>query len=191
MNHFYKDIQGWSAFIPWYKEAVSRAPTNRESIFVEIGCWKGRSAAYMGVEIANSGKPITFYTIDTFQGSDEPAHKVDPIIKKGKLYEHATKNLRPVDEFVQIIMADSVRISSEFEDDSVDFLLIDGDHTHKGVTKDLQAWYPKIKTGGIIAGDDWRWNSVRSAVEEFFPNSEIETDFGPEKNKCWRVRKPR
>jgi predicted O-methyltransferase YrrM len=195
MDHFYKWVQGWSAFLPWYKEAVEKAPTDKPSLFVEIGCWKGKSAAYMGVEIANSNKPISFVTIDTFQGSDEEAHRNDPIIKEGRLEEHARKNLLPVTAWVQIVRSPSVDAAANFADGSVDFILIDGDHTYEGVLADLRAWYPKVKSGGVIAGDDWRWKSVRKAVEEFFWEGEIEpkpaiiTEFGPEHDKCWRVKK--
>ena len=55
MEHFYQRIQGWFDFQNIYSNAVSTAPTEGAH-FVEIGSWKGTSAAYMAVEIANSRK---------------------------------------------------------------------------------------------------------------------------------------
>lgn len=34
--------------------------------------------------------------------------------------------------------------------------------------KDLNAWVPKIKKGGIVCGDDIGWPGVKKAVDEFF-----------------------
>lgn len=36
-----------------------------------------------------------------------------------------------------------------------DFVYIDGDHSYRSVTADLEAWWPLVKPGGIIAGHDW------------------------------------
>lgn len=37
----------------------------------------------------------------------------------------------------------------------LDFVFLDADHNYDGVTADLQAWWPLVKPGGIIAGHDW------------------------------------
>lgn len=41
------------------------------------------------------------------------------------------------------------------EDNSFDFGYIDARHDFKSVYEDLEAWYPKIKTGGIMSGHDY------------------------------------
>ena len=64
MKHFYENIEGWAAFRGLYRVAVADAPSDRQSLFVEVGSWLGRSAAYMAVEIINSGKPIDFSCVD-------------------------------------------------------------------------------------------------------------------------------
>jgi hypothetical protein len=192
MKHFYASIQGWSSFLPWYKEAVAQAPGHRESVFVEIGTWKGRSAAYMGVEIINSMKPISFFTCDTFQGSDEPKHQMDPAIRFGMLEQMARQNLKPLTEknIVTIAATDSVSFSSAFKDGEVDFVFVDGDHTYEGCTADLQAWWPKLRDGGTMAGDDFTWRGVKSAVTDFFYNYHgLHTAFGAKGDKCWRIHK--
>jgi len=66
MTHYYKNIQGWFEQTAVYKMAVDKYNDAR---FVEVGCWKGRSTTYMGVEIINSGKNITLDCVDTFEGS--------------------------------------------------------------------------------------------------------------------------
>jgi len=58
-------------------------------------------------------------------------------------------------------------------DGSLDFVFIDADHTEAGCGADIDAWYPKIRRGGLISGHDYNWPSVRRAVEARF-GSEIE-----------------
>lgn len=72
MNHIYQESQfgePWFTYPALYSEMVQKFPSG--SKFVEVGCWKGKSTAYMAVEIVNSTKDIEFYCIDTWEGSIE------------------------------------------------------------------------------------------------------------------------
>jgi predicted O-methyltransferase YrrM len=54
-----------------------------------------------------------------------------------------------------------------FENESLDYIFIDGDHSYEGALSDCELFFPKIKNGGIFAGHDWSLNGVRQAVIEF------------------------
>lgn len=64
----------------------------------------------------------------------------------------------------------SIEASKLFEDESLDFVFIDGAHDYESVKQDLEHWYPKIKTGGWLGGDDLHLSGVREATDEFFQN---------------------
>lgn len=177
MEHFYKGIQGWFTYQKLYREMVAAAPADRPSVFVEIGSWNGQSAAFMGVEIINSGKPIFFHCVDTFKGSDEEEHKADAAVKSGSLEEMFRANLMPVsgymgESFVVHPMT-SVEAAGIFTPKVIDFLFLDASHDYQSVRDDIHAWRPKIKPGGVMAGHDW-WNKgVRHAVEHSFTNEMV------------------
>lgn len=63
----------------------------------------------------------------------------------------------------------SVEMSKKVKDNSLDFAYIDSDHSYEGVKADLEAWFPKVKTGGVIAGHDVlnQAYGVEQAVMEF------------------------
>lgn len=42
-----------------------------------------------------------------------------------------------------------------FQDESLDFVYIDAGHDKQSVLRDLEAWYPKIRSGGLFIGDDY------------------------------------
>ena len=70
MNHIYQEEQfgqNWFTYPRLYTEMVTKFPSG--SKFVEVGSWKGKSSAYMAVEIANSRKDINFYCVDHWLGS--------------------------------------------------------------------------------------------------------------------------
>lgn len=60
--------------------------------------------------------------------------------------------------------------AGEFEDNSLDFVYIDGDHTYESVKKDIQLWAPKVRKNSYIGGDDYKWSGVARAVSELLPN---------------------
>lgn len=57
-----------------------------------------------------------------------------------------------------------------FEDQSLDFIYVDGyAHTGEEDGKTIFDWYPKLKVGGVMAGDDYHddWPLVKIAVNNF------------------------
>lgn len=170
MEHFYEKIQGWFQCQPLYKRMVEEAKDG--AVFVEVGVWKGRSAAYMGVEILNSKKKIDFYAVDHFQGS--PEHQESPYVKGQTLKEVCYQNLAPVMNVIKMLPVPSLTAAALFEDNSIDFVYIDGAHEEEPLTADITAWFPKVKAGGIIAGDDYGIGDhpdVKTVVDRIFPTA--------------------
>lgn len=42
-----------------------------------------------------------------------------------------------------------------FDDNSLDFVYIDGDHSFYEATHDIEKWSKKVRPGGIVSGDDY------------------------------------
>jgi predicted O-methyltransferase YrrM len=67
----------------------------------------------------------------------------------------AINRLRPFSDRNTIIHGASLDVVKTFDDHSVDVVYIDGDHRYEAVKQDMAAWYPKVRSGGILAGDDY------------------------------------
>lgn len=50
----------------------------------------------------------------------------------------------------------SYNYCNNFDNESIDFLFIDGDHTYSAVKKDYEDYFPKVKTNGYIFFHDSR-----------------------------------
>ena len=90
----YQKIDGWfgdrdARFCTYQVQRVS-GPAR----FVEIGSWKGRSSYCMADEIRRSGKPIEFWCVDTWEGSEE--HRGVESLAAGTLYDEFLANVAPV-----------------------------------------------------------------------------------------------
>lgn len=59
-----------------------------------------------------------------------------------------------------------------FPDKMLDFVFIDADHSYEGVSADIRAWRPKIRSGGMLIGHDVDWPSVRRAAAKLCPGYE-------------------
>ncbi len=181
MEHFYKNIQGWFNCEPLYRRMVQEAQDGAR--FVEIGVWKGKSAAFMAVEIANSKKKIDLFLVDHFKGSVE--HQDDPDVKHDTIEAICKENLQPVSSMIKYIVMSSVAAASTFQDESLDFVYVDGSHEYQDLKDDIHAWMPKLKKGGVMAGDDYGVGvhpDVKRAVDELFP-------FAQKEGFVWIVRK--
>ena len=55
-----------------------------------------------------------------------------------------------------------------FDDLSLDFVYVDGEHSYEAVSKDISDWWPKISPGGVLAGHDYNDDNPGSirAVDE-------------------------
>ncbi len=170
----YLDIPGWFDYERLYDREAARLPAF--AVACEVGCWAGRSLAYLAGLVKKSGKTVNLWGVDHGFGTDSERERV---LHAGLLAEcggntvgRLASNLRACGlEGVAVPMAaKSVRAAVLFPDASVDFVFLDAAHDYQSVTADLRAWWPKIKPGGVLAGHDYVpvWGGVVEAVDEFF-----------------------
>ena len=169
MEHFYQNIPGWFSYDYMYKDAVERAEDG--ALFVEIGSYKGQSAAYMCVEIINSGKKINFECIDPMELMGHYLTIPDNE-KEGYSVEEFHKRLATVKDYYTLRQMTSDEAASLYKDESIDFLLIDGDHSYEAVKNDILNYLPKMKKGGVIVGDDAWSEDVQRAVNDALAGTE-------------------
>lgn len=76
-------------------------------------------------------------------------------------------------EVSKIYRMTSAKALSLFEDESIDFLHIDGNHSENGFFFDVFQYYPKVKNNGFVLLNDANWVSARKAVIYLLENCEL------------------
>lgn len=113
----------------------------------EIGVMKGKFSAHLCA--ANPG--LRLYCVDPWLAyPDIPDQSL-----LDRYYQEALARLAQYDcVFVRKFSLDAV---DDFEPESLDFVYIDGNHTFEYVVNDVIAWSKVVRSGGIVAGHDYRW----------------------------------
>jgi predicted O-methyltransferase YrrM len=182
IDHYYHLLEGWFNMEKQYLELLDATPEG--GTFVELGCYKGKSTSFIGVEIHKRKKDINFFAIDSFQGATNStdANEIKAYEGISEIKESYTYNVAPIGNKIKTIVSLTDEAAQYFEDGSVDVVFVDGGHSYEVVKADILAWLPKVKKGGIISGHDFNaWQGVNKAVTEIFGTPhKVEND-------CWFI----
>lgn len=152
MKKNYQEIDGWCGeeITSLYDRAVKEASDN--SIFVELGSYKGKSTCYMIDTIKNSGKKINFFVVDNFSTLGDVRKEFEENLGEERL------------KYINFINEDSAEASKFFLNYSVDFIFIDTEHNANRLVKEMSAWNEKLKKGCLVSGHDYHHHDLK----EFF-----------------------
>lgn len=149
----------------------------KDSVCAEIGVYKGD----FSTEILRVVRPAKLHLVDPwlFQPSPEFSRSWYGGVlgadqsNMDAIYHSVLEKFRPniVSGQVEVHRGKSADTYSQFPDQYFDWIYVDGDHRYEGVMKDFEFFGPKVKFGGMIAGDDYEnpgwWNGgVKKAVDE-------------------------
>jgi len=133
-------------------------------VAVEVGVWAG---SYSKLIMQNLN-PTQFYGVDPYviYNDAPPGSEFSTQESLDVLYEKINRKIKP-----GILIRDfSIEAAKQFEDESIDFVYLDGDHTYEAVSSDIAAWYPKVKKNGIISGHDYiEGNKKRGHIYGIIP----------------------
>lgn len=150
----------------------------KRAVCAEIGVYEGAFSAM----ILKHTRPQKLHLIDPWKFEEDAVYE-------GACYGRArSKNQADMDHryervcrrfrraigrgIIEVHRASSAAAAARFDDAYFDWIYIDGNHVYEFVKYDLEAFYPKVRDGGMMAGDDygvegWWHGGVTKAVDEF------------------------
>jgi hypothetical protein len=137
--------------VQYVKEWISEKPL----VGVEIGVAYGMNAE----SILRTLNMKTLYLVDSYK----PYIQGDMLVPSFATQTDAMKRLEPYKSKIHLICEDSVTASKQIPD-GLDFVYFDGNHDCDHVLADIEAYYPKVRQGGILGGHDFR-NSYLGVVK--------------------------
>ncbi|MGH2787268.1 MAG: class I SAM-dependent methyltransferase [Actinomycetota bacterium] len=167
-------------------EVLNTMPKN--SVCAEVGVWKGDLSA----EILGVVRPKKLHLIDPWMfvnderfadawygGAVSRDQRDMDLIYEGVTQRFSTEIEQGTVEVHRRASADSTHL---FADEYFDWVYIDGNHLYEAVKEDLEGFLPKLKKGGLLAGDDytsggWWDGGVKRAVDEFIRHPYVDVVF--------------
>ena len=139
--------------------------------FLQIGAFTGDASKWMLDNILTDPSS-RLVDVDTWEGSDEDVHKAMDFDDVFRTYLAKTGYVNPNRSF-------NKQTSAKFfthQKEEYDFIYIDGDHTASGVLSDAVMGWQCLKSGGIMAFDDYTWiadsgleiDSPRMSIQFFY-----------------------
>ena len=133
----------------------------------EIGVYQGKTAFYL----LDRRPDLTLYAVDSWprdaQWRPPPAPPRD-MRRIGVEFKRMAEEVGYWDGRLIVLHGPSVEMATHVDDGSLDFVFIDADHTTPAVLADIEAWAPKVRSGGMVLGHDVHLDSVRDAVRQVY-----------------------
>ena len=145
------------------------------------------------------------FSKEILQFNPKELHLVDCWIRQHGSYEKDPTNKSDFDEMYSKVCSElggdkrviihrqlSGTAALSFPDMYFDWVYIDADHTRPGITSDLHAWWPKIKTGGSLCGHDYcsnKWIKVKNVVDTWSRTVRRPINISRESFPSWMVVK--
>jgi DNA-dependent RNA polymerase auxiliary subunit epsilon len=173
---------------------IHKNPAGRNALtnlFTGVGCEIGTERGRYAQKIAVVSDKL--FCIDLWRSYDNyRQHVTDSYYQE--IFEDAKKRLSKYN--VEFIRKDSLEAVLDFENESLDFVYLDANHSYQYIKGDLCLWYTKVKKGGVVSGHDFVKDregfGVKRAVLEFCEAIPIEelTIWAGDKSPSWSFIKP-
>lgn len=164
----------------------------------ELGVWDGR----LSWRLLTACPQLTLYMVDRWASvpDNHPYRSSGAAMADFDQHAYDAAKLAAIaatqfaDDRAVFLQAETVEAADRIEDGSLDFVFIDADHSYQACSADLEAWYPKVRVGGIVGGHDWeahnQLSGVAEAVEGFVLRNGIAAPLALDENNTWFFVKP-
>ena len=129
---------------------VSQVLKHKYSLGAEIGVHKGNNAYTIMGHCPN----LHLILVDKWENiePDPNGEKIgcenDDMEQMKRLLD---QRMKPYRKRITVLRGDSAEMADEVENGTLDFVFIDADHRYQSVKKDIAAWTPKLKPGGLLS----------------------------------------
>ena len=121
----------------------------------EIGSWLGTGSTQVLLYILGQQPNAGLLCVDTWKGTIGAQQHQDFMAEYDPLATflyNAERSRGSVD--LSVLVSPSLTAAGLIQDASLDLVFIDADHEYEAVKKDIAAWMPKVRRGGILCGHD-------------------------------------
>ena len=198
LPHVAREMMRPSAADQRAKAILSRLPEERGCLGVEVGVFTGALSS----RLLKGKQNLALILVDSWEG-DGAAYAVPDDDWHGQLskqdqdrfFEETKRAVGFAGDRVSIMKMRSAQAARELKNtpgSPIDFVFLDADHSYAGCAMDISAWWPLVRTGGLLCGHDYdnpvgeTWG-VKRAVDQFAAVKGRAVELG--ENFTWFIRK--
>jgi len=128
---------------------------------LQLGVYTGDASVWLLENVLTGGVGNTLIDVDTWEGSDEAAHESLDFNEVFDSYCKKVLSFRPTVSWFRKSTFEYLvdQYGYDWADLHYDFIYVDADHTAVGVLLDAELSWPLLKSGGIMAFDDYQWGA--------------------------------
>ena len=192
------DLHGWNGNHLFFGKIINQV---KPKIIVEVGTWKGQSAINMAKKCKALKLETTIYCIDTWLGATEfwcgakRTRDRDLMQKHGypQVYYQFLSNVVHcnVKQYIRPLpMPSSIGWRyCKHHRIAPDLIYIDGSHEKGDVIADMNTYWPLLKRGGVMFGDDYHrsWPGVIHDVDRFSRKNNLKKEI--HSKQFWSIKK--
>ena len=188
------DYPNWFEFVrPNFEEFLTPLAGKDDLKFLQLGVFTGDASVWIAENIL-TGEGCWLIDVDTWEGSAEEAHEFMDFndvyatyITKTQIYKNILHHFKSTTTWF---------LSSVRREPDYDFIYIDADHTTVGVILDAELAWPQLKSGGIMAFDDYTWGhhsgdprlAPQVGIDLFLHRHELDVQILTKNHQVW-IRK--
>jgi len=157
----------------------------------EVGCAYG---GYAEIVLSN-WKGRKYFMVDLWDNQPTDVYREDQSTVNFKSYWKQCSGMAENDSRISLIREASTNAASYIADNSLDFVYIDANHSYEAVFADMNAWWSKVKSGGVFSGHDYyndtnfpNFCEAKKAVDHWM--SEHKFEFTTTSCSSWWFIKP-
>jgi hypothetical protein len=187
---------------------LARIPRHAQFTIVEVGVNRGQLAE----RLLEQRPQLTWHGVDPWwdaaaNSSDAyrrtaDGHAIQPLGVSERCLRETRTRVAPFGARATVHRMPSLVAAAAFMRESIDACFIDGAHDYDSVRADIEAWWPVVRPGGFMSGDDYRhpdprfdFSGVDRAVDEFAARTGLPVEFDEEDGggiplgAVWFIRK--
>lgn len=165
------------------------ATQGTELVGVEVGVQRAESLCTI---LQSCENVLKIYGVDNWQPYVEEIHEDKFYITQedsewAKLVAYHNIKWSGYETKVEIIEKESTIAVNDFGDDFFDFIFLDSYNNMAQCFRDLDLWYPKLKTGGLFCGHDSSSRNIVTSIKMFREKNEIVSPLALYQDTwCWK-----
>lgn len=169
----YGEVDTQSSYKSTIEPIINFLKTKQDGIFLELGVLGG--STLLGIHDTCKSRGIKIYGVDPWEklmnSNGVPIEQIgetvwaNKMIARKTMREHLQNIISTHSLNIKLFHDLSEAIVNYFDDESIDCIHVDANHSYEGVMNDMKLFWPKLKSSGMMLMDDYCLRSFPEVVQ--------------------------